>query len=129
MTNKCPKCRAEPEEINAIINEPDLPTAWMCGSWLNAPDCSAPGFIQSDDCARRCRIDELEEQVNRLTNALHAAKAHPEFSYLVAPIGGMEHARKVSPLVMDAHGWERNEESETPESKTVDEHWRRRKQQ
>jgi hypothetical protein len=50
----------------------------------------------------------------RLTTALHAAKAHPDYSYIVIP----------SDSRMDMQGWEHCHEASNP----VDACWRRRKQ-
>lgn len=71
MKNPCPKCGELPEEINALVRDPDPATSWNCGSWLNAPDAPAPGFMQSKQC-------RLAENNAELLSACKAAKAHVE---------------------------------------------------
>jgi hypothetical protein len=56
-----------------------------------------------------------QEEVARLTAALHAAKAHPDFSYIVIPP-----STSVSP---SASGWEPSPETPVAPGDTC---WRRR---
>lgn len=64
--------------------------------------------------------EELAVENDRLTAALHKAKAHPDYTYLVVPVDS-EFARLA---VFDPQGWERNFESDIVECN--DECWRRR---
>lgn len=60
------------------------------------------------------------DDIARLTKALHAAKAHPDYTYIVAPAQSL-----VGPMEMEEGGWERNVDDP---ANNVDYCWRRKKE-
>lgn len=70
--------------------------------------------------ALKLSLEFAEAEIVRLAAALHAAKAHPDYSYLTVPAGGMNQIYEAV-----TGGYERCQEAETPGA--PDEVWRRRK--
>lgn len=65
---------------------------------------------------------ELEAEVARLTAALHAARAHPDYQYLIVPAG---HMGALGVAMRQEDGWEQCVEANVVPG---DECWRRRKE-
>jgi len=110
-------------EEYVVTDRPDVPGGCIIyglydgGRWIANATALRPlvRHLIEKNAAKTAR-DELE----RLTACLHAAKAHPDFSYVTVPI---KSAVQIREILLAGGGWELNKEADVAPG---DESWRRR---